>query len=290
MCYNLTEGVMDDVVVTDKHVAESFALFTMRPDDIYIADAGLGIGKNLQYAVSHQADALLRVTPNHIALSKDARGKHKIDMEERLKTDKDVIDFTCYVHTQNKKYIPARIIASRLPEDKAAQAIKRKKRDAQRKQYVLREKTLVYAKWVILMTTLSQEYSALDPLALYRARWQVELLFKRIKQFFKVQKVKAATLQHSIVIVLLWLLVWAITEREVIAAEILLVAKQADMSLYSSWTMCSLRFNQIKALIIGLLSFCSDLLDDPLSAYRHLRNHKSSRSNHFAQFRFLFSC
>jgi hypothetical protein len=287
MCYGLTESNMAEVTVTDHHVAESFSQFTMTPGSIYIGDSGVGIGKNLHYAVSRQADALLRVTPNHIALSVDSLGKQKIDMAEKLDTKKRVIDFTCYVHTENRKYIPARIIASRLPEDKAEQAIKRIKRNAQRRQYVLKKKTLVYGEWVVLMTSLEpEEFSAADLLALYRTRWQVELLFKRIKQFFKVTRIKAATLQHSCVIILVWLFVWALVERQVVAAERRLIASKADMSRYSLWTMCKFFFDSFKALICAPLAFSFDLGDQMSDLYRRLRNHKASRTNQFAQFRF----
>ena len=88
------------------------------------------------------------------------------------------------------------------------------------------------------MTSLGESYSAEDILKLYRARWQVELLFKRIKQFFKVTKLRAATVQHSKVLILLWLIIWSLTERQVVAAEIYLKAKQADMSRFSPWAMC----------------------------------------------------
>ena len=133
---------MDEVSVTDHHTAESFAPFNITPGSIYIADAGFGKGKNLEYVVSRQADALFRVTPNLLALASDANGAEKIDMVKKLDTRKDVVDFTCYVHTIDGEYVPARLIASRLPEDKAAEAVKRKKRTAQKKQNTLEEETL----------------------------------------------------------------------------------------------------------------------------------------------------
>ena len=52
MCYDLTLGRMDEVLVTDHHTAESFQPFAISPGDIYIADAGFGKGINLEYIVS----------------------------------------------------------------------------------------------------------------------------------------------------------------------------------------------------------------------------------------------
>jgi len=42
------------------------------------------------------------------------------------------------------------------------------------------------------MTSLDERYNAKDILELYRARWQIELLFKRIKQFFLNSKDKGS--------------------------------------------------------------------------------------------------
>ena len=288
MCYSLTKSHMEEVHVTDEHTAESFALFTINPGDIYIGDAGYGKGKNLEYIVSHQADALLRVSPNHIQLSEDPCGKHKIQMAEKLSTKKDVIDFSCYVHTENGKRIPTRIVASRLPEDKAVEAVKRKKRNASKKQRRIKKETLLFAQWIILMTSLGEEFSASGILELYRVRWQVELLFKRIKQFFKITRLKAATLQHSLAYVLVLLIIWALTEREVTAAEMCLLAKQADLSRYSPWTMHGFFFHRLKATINALLVLYFDC--DYLHIYRRLRNHNSSRPNQFAAFRFGHAC
>ena len=289
MCYDLTLGCMDEVSVTDHHTAESFVPFSITPGSIYIADAGFGKGKNLEYVVSRQADALFRVTPNLLALASDANGAERIDMVKKLDTRKDVVDFTCYVHTVDGKYVSARLIASRLPEDKAAEAVKRKKRTAQKKQNTLKKETLIYAEWVILMTTLGESYSAEDILKLYRARWQIELLFKRIKQFFKVTRLRAATVQHSKVLVLLWLIVWSLTERQVVAAEIYLKAKQADMSRFSPWAMCGFFLHTFKAMLNLLWFFCIDIDVDLLDIYKRLRNHKASRRNQYFEFCFSAS-
>jgi len=284
MCYDLTLGCMDDVAVTDHHTAESFEPFYIKPDCIYMADAGYGRGKNLEYIVSRKADAIIRVTPNNIRLAEDPRGKKRIDMTEKLGTDKKVVDFTCYIHTQNRKYIPVRIIASRLPEDKAEAAVKRKKRKANRNQQTLKDETLIYAEWVILMTSLPENYSAESILALYRARWQIELLFKRIKQFFKAAKVRAATAQHSKVLILMWLITWSLIEREVVAAKIYLIHKQADMSRFSPWTMHNLFFQRFKSILCSLWLTCIDFNTDLIEVYKRLQNHKSTRPNQYADF------
>lgn len=282
MNYSLTGRFMEEVTVTDNHTAESFAPFVITPGSIYMADAGYGRGKNLDYIVSHQADAILRATPSQIALAKDSAGKEKIDMATVLDTCESLVDFQCYIRAGNKKYIPVRVIASRLPEDKIAKAIKRKKRNATKHQSVLRAATLVYAQWVVLLTSLPESCCAYDILKLYRTRWQVELLFKRIKQFAKITKIKAATIQHSTVLALLWLISWAVTERDTAAAEAFLIQRGEDVRLHNQWSLCGYFFHSFKASVYCLLASCSGI--NNRSSYIRLKHHNSNRPLQLVEF------
>jgi len=291
MSYNLSLGRMGEILVTDKHIAESVAAFSINPGEIYIADAGFGKGVNLEYIVSHHAEALFRATPNHLSLAVDNKGKEKIDMVTKLNTAENLIDFTCYVHTSRNKYVPVRIIASRLPEDKALLAKERKIHSAKKRQTKnIRQETLVYAEWVILMTSLGDEYSAEELLELYRSRWQIELLFKRIKQSFAISKLPVASLKHSTALVLLWLILWALTEQDALAFEAFLLNKEADMTLYSPWAMHSFLFNQFKVSVNCLCSLFFDLTEHACVVFSRLQNHRSSRTNHYAVFHFGLGC
>ena len=288
MCYNLTEGCMDCISVTNISTAESVTVFDIEPNTIYIADTVYGKGKALAHIRTSQADALFRATPNHLSLSDDEKGKIKINMTEILDTNVDTVDFSCYVHTENKKRIPVRVIASKLPEDKALLAKERKIRNARKEQTKnIRDETFVYAGWVILITTLPDEYSAEELLKMYRARWQIELLFKRIKQSFNVSVLPAASLTHSKAMVLLWLILWSLAEQESLGIEIFLLDSGTDMSLYSPWATQCFLFQHLMVIIncVWALSFISH--SHNINALSRLLNHRSSRDNQYAIFRLL---
>ena len=197
-------------------------------------------------------------------------------MVKKLDTADNLVDFKCFVHTQNGNYAPVRIIASRLPEDKAPLARERKRRKASKNQSQIRTETLVYAEWVILMTSLGDDYTAEELLKMYRCRWQIELLFKRIKQSLKVTKLRPASLEHSKVTVLMMLILWAITERQVLAAELLLLEKDTDMSLYSKWATSSFCFQKLKAGFGVIMSCLADSLS--FQALERLFSHRSLRA------------
>ena len=183
--------------------------------------------------------------------------------------------------------MPVRIIASRLPDDKALLARERKIRSSQQRQSQIKQATLVYCQWVVLMTNVDT-HSAPSLLELYRNRWQVELLFKRIKQFFCVKRLKKASLEHSKLLVTLWMLIWCAVEREALESEIRLFKNGEDISRYSPWVMTMLSFKQFETLINSVWAF-SYIQQLHLSLiYRMLRNHKSFRLNQYAALHSLF--
>ena len=286
LCYNLSAGKMESVALTDDKIAESVTHFPIEQGVLYIADAVYGKGKQIQHIKECHAEALFRVTPSQLKLAMDEKGRTKINVVEMLNTSADCLDFKCFVHTQKGNYTPVRIIASRLPEDKALLAKKRKLRSAQKKQRQIQQKTLIYAGWVFLMTTLGDEHTADSLLKMYRARWQIELLFKRIKQALKVIKLRPASLEHANVTVLMMLILWAMTEKQVFAAEALLQENQLDMSLYSVWATSAFFFQYLKATIscIMVLLVDSDMM---LNSLLRLMNHRSYRVNQFGDLRFF---
>jgi IS4 transposase len=208
-------------------------------------------------------------------------------MAQVLSKDKDIIDFNCYVHTEKKKYIPVRIVAGRIPADKTEAVLNRKKRDAQKRQYTPKAETFIFAQWVILMTSLdSNEYSAAELLEIYRCRWQVELLFKRIKQHFKINRLRKATLPHSKVLVLAWLIQWALVERESYVAEVYLINKNKSLQNYSPWALCDFFSHTLASEFYMILALSIELSGDLFEALRRLKSHTSTR---FYQFDALYS-
>ena len=284
LCYNLTNGKMEAIELTDNKVAESVSHFEVEPGVLYIADAGYGKGKQLCFITKNHADALFCATPSHMKLAEDIDGHTKIDMVHKFSTSANHLDFKCFIHTQDGKYTPVRIIASRLPEDKALLAKKRKLRNAQRRQCKVRKETLIYAQWLVLITSLGDEYTVEELLEMYRYRWQIELLFKRIKQSLKVMKLRPASLEHSKVTVLVMLILWAITERQVLAAELLLLEKKANLSHYSIWATSSFIFQHLKATIGVVFSILAETYN--LDVLLRLMNHCSSRLNQYSIFSF----
>ena len=74
----------------------------------------------------------------------------------------------------------------KLPEEQARKAKKRKQRKTSKNQNQITQDTLFCSGWIVVITTLGIENSGEEILYLYRSRWQVERLFKRLKQNFSI--------------------------------------------------------------------------------------------------------
>lgn len=185
-----------------------------------LVDAGYGTARNYAYAMEQQADVILRVSPSNFCVY-DAEGT-KIDwfsFFRKKKGEKNGIqELFCFVSYQKKSY-PVRVIVAKLPKEKAEQARKRKRRKASKNQYQLQEKSVLFAGYMILITSLGVEYGREELLELYRVRWQIELLFKSWKQNLKIQTIRAGKEKYAQTLMYAWLILWILTEQQAIQME-----------------------------------------------------------------------
>ncbi len=80
-----------------------------------------------------------------------------------------------------------RVCAVRKSAEAARRARRRARREARRQGSEVRPATLAYADFVIVFTTFCEEtFSAGEVLEWYRLRWQVELVFKRLKSLARL--------------------------------------------------------------------------------------------------------
>jgi len=103
----------------------------------------------------------------------------RLELIEWLEKNGPVIDGNVGL---TSRQTPSRIIAWRLPTDVAERRRKKLNEHAKRKGTTVSKQRLKRCDWAILITNLPAEKLSIDEArVLYRARWQIELLFKRWK-------------------------------------------------------------------------------------------------------------
>lgn len=89
------------------------------------------------------------------------------------------------------EYRPVRLTAMKKSREDGEKAVKKIENDCRRKKRnTPKQDTLELNKYIILVTNL--DYSNDKIHELYRCRWQIELVFKRLKSLFELCKIPSA--------------------------------------------------------------------------------------------------
>jgi hypothetical protein len=194
--YDPANACIDQVRLTDEHSGETLQHFQLRPGELWVADRCYGRAKTLLFARDQGAHLLVRFTPSHLHLY-DAQQNviPVLDWAEQAlssATPGTVAQRTAFVQSAGQPALPVRLLAVRKTEAATERELKRIRRRASRKGQQVRPETLRAAAYVLLLSTVREEQASGCVLAeLYRVRWQVELLFKRLKSLLSLDALRA---------------------------------------------------------------------------------------------------
>lgn len=168
--------------VTDEKGAEALDRVPVVPGEIRIADRGYCKPERLARVCAGGCDVIVRAgwkmarwldeagRPLDLIATLGAAHGGRIDMPIKLWRHK------------RAEPLAMRLVAIRKPEDAAEKSKQKVRREAAKECDTLADETLVAAEWVLLLTSLPPDtYSADDIAELYRARWRIEMAFKRLK-------------------------------------------------------------------------------------------------------------
>ena len=175
-----------EVMVTDKSIGEKLSNFKqLGRGDIIIGDRIYGTLPAVVYLRQCKAGYVLRIRSGCFTMYNGR--KQKIDIFQSFSGLKEgkYADITVK-YIINGRYEPVRICAMRKDKDSERAGLKRLVKENQRKRggRPVSKAQQESNKYIIVMTSLGKEISAAQVLELYRARWQIEIAFKRLKSLF----------------------------------------------------------------------------------------------------------
>jgi hypothetical protein len=168
------------VRVEGLRVGESFKRFPWQPGQLAVGDRGYCNAPGIGAVVERGADVLVRVNRGSLPLA-DA-DDNAVDLMEWLRglRGHHAHERPVFIHNRERnRTIPGRLVAMRLPAAQAEKARARLRRELGNKITPLDREAAEYV--VLFTTTPNSRLNAQRCLALYRLRWQIELLFKRWK-------------------------------------------------------------------------------------------------------------
>src|SRR5437762_2204724 len=198
--------------LTDQKEGEALDRIPVVVGEIRLADRAFLQPDRMTYVMEAGADFVIRAGWKAARWRDENGGVLDLVAELRKASDRGRIDQPIWIKPKAGNSLALRLVAIKKPEQAAAAARDKVRRDAQRGGHKLSQNTLDAAEWVILVTSLKpQEFTATDILALYRLRWRIELAFKRLKSLIGLKgppgtDERSATpyiLAHLLVILLL---------------------------------------------------------------------------------------
>src|SRR5215212_3203414 len=250
LVYDLLSARMSQVVVTDQKGAEQLAHFDPQPGDILVGDCGYGYRKNVAFAHRKHSDSVLRVYLPTFPLE-DADGQPFDAVSWLLAHHGTLAEWSGFCRDRGQRY-RVRLIASKLPADKVAAARKRKAKKAKKAKRKLTPTTVALAGWLVLITTLDATWPAPEVLRLYQARWQIELVFKRIKQLLRLAPLRCQKRDAVEATVRAILIAWALQEQVASEVRALLPSGAGDpQAPASSWLLAGLSVQTVRQQVRG---------------------------------------
>lgn len=216
--YDLVAGRLHDIRLSDRHTAEGLTLFDVRPNDLVVADRGYCRRGQLAFVLQAKAHVLVRLAVWQVPLL-DEQGQ-PLDVLAWLK-ECESGQHRCQVAFEHEgSRFPGRLIACSLPQEAAERARAKERKKASKQQRQLKEETLYLCGWFLLFTSLPVEtWSDEQVSILYRARWQIELFIKRLKQLLKLAQLRGTTALTNEATILALLVAWSLVQPEVTFAR-----------------------------------------------------------------------
>lgn len=310
--YDLTSGRMQQVQLTDRHQAEGLGHFTWQAGDLVVTDAGYPVGSSVELTQRSQSQLLQRTAASQLHLE-DEQGR-VIDLKARIKhvPGNGLKEVRGWVRLpQSGARALVRVLCYRLPTEQARKARERKAAKLRKKHGPHYNQELVWwASWVVLVTTTdATQWNGRDLLFLYRARWQIELLFKRVKQGLRLHEVLVKDWERASSLLHLNLIGWVLQEHEVAWLREVLSsvlhpsqepgraweseeepATQQTEFILSSWTLAHFGCEQLRTMLRGAwtrqrIQQCQHALLRYVSSRKRKRGHRETEQRAWLQTR-----
>jgi len=288
--FDLSAGRMTDVQLTDGKQGESLTRWQFAPNEICLADRYSGVPRSLGVLLGAAAWFVIRLGWQNLPLQ-DREGR-PFGLPQWLAVQSSdpaasPAQVAVWVKTPQGRF-PVRVIARAIPPDKAEKIRHKLRAEAKHKKTRLDERTLLAAGFLMVVSNLPElTWSAGQILALYRFRWQIELVFKRLKSLLNFDHLRATDPQLAQVYLLTKLLIaLLLNEAEWTLALAAPESFQTTDRPVSHWRFMQLALEAFRQSVCGSLTWAKILQHLP-ELDRYLCDEPRRRQSQLAALRNL---
>ena len=178
----------DTFTITGPETGENFQRYSVEKGDLLVADRGYCKRAGICHVLDHGGGVLVRFHSSNLPLfTYKGAALEPLKFLRTLEAGK-YGDWNVWFRSPvDDELVKGRLCAIRKSKEAIELAKKKLRIKASRQQRELRPETLEHAEYVSLFTTANRfSLKAEDILNLYRGRWQIELVFKRLKSIVGV--------------------------------------------------------------------------------------------------------
>ena len=183
----MPEMKCDFYEVTDSKGAETYKRIPVQQGDVILGDRGYCHREGVAHVLRAKGDVIVRLNSTSFPLL-EAKEDVSFDILAHLRRLRGHKPGEWPVRFKaNEELWPVRLCAIRKSQHAAERARDKIRQEASKKQIEVRLETLECAEYTFVLVSLPTEtLSVEEALDLYRARWQIELCFKRLKSLFQL--------------------------------------------------------------------------------------------------------
>ena len=178
--------------ITGQSTGESLKNLTLAKGCLVIADHVYGTIKSIEHCLASGGDFIIRIKNKAFNIY-DAGGRKLVFADWLRTVGETAEELNAYVRNSEKKLVPLRICACKKTKAEIAAEKKRIKKMESKKQMKLSNETVFTHNYMFVITSLPAEISAAEILSCYRLRWQLELVFKRLKSLLQLGSIPTKT-------------------------------------------------------------------------------------------------
>jgi hypothetical protein len=180
--FDVGRSSLDEWEVTDAQGGESLIRHAVRAGEVIVADRGYAHRAGVGHLLALAAQWVVRSNGHDFPLETAAGARLDVrSWLQGLAAGSNRRERQVWLSTSSGRF-RLRLIAQRLPPAAAQAAARRAAQTSRRKGRTASALSRCMTGWVVVVSHLPAEtWTARDVLALYRVRWQVELLIKRFK-------------------------------------------------------------------------------------------------------------
>jgi hypothetical protein len=166
---------------------ETFKRLPVAPHDLIMGDRGYSSAFGIEYLAQAGAYVLVRINTGASPLFSERERKFPLLKTLNALPEAGIVREWKVMVRGEKDYIEGRLCVVRKSEHEIAMAHRKLNRRSSKNGISIKKQSFEFAKYVIVFTTLPEDgFTTSEVLEWYRIRWQIELVFKRLKTLAKL--------------------------------------------------------------------------------------------------------